>query len=295
MFSSTIIPTINRQTLDRTVKSVLDQDFVNDDFEIIVVNDSGGSLPEADWQKSSRVKIINTNRRERSVARNTGAAIARGRYLHFLDDDDILLPGALQSLWEVYQKDQDADWLYGGWRSVNNSGERVEEFTPQLSGRIFIVVLAGESLPLQACLVKAETFFRIGGFDTDPELVGVEDRDLGRRLALHGRIAHTTFVVAHVRIGEMGSTTNWKTIAQSDRLSREKTLHSALAFQQLRQAKMDNFWRGRISRAYLASSIWNLQRGYVLSALSRLINSITLMGLNFFAPRFWVGLRTKPK
>jgi len=57
--------------------------FTADDFEVIIVNDSGQPLPEADWQKSKRVRIINTNRRERSVARNAGAAIARGRYLHF--------------------------------------------------------------------------------------------------------------------------------------------------------------------------------------------------------------------
>jgi glycosyltransferase involved in cell wall biosynthesis len=34
-------------------------------------------------KKSNKVKILNTNRRERSVARNTGAAIAQGKYLHY--------------------------------------------------------------------------------------------------------------------------------------------------------------------------------------------------------------------
>jgi hypothetical protein len=47
MFSSTVIPTIGRPTLDRAVRSVLDQGFSADDFEVIVVNDSGERLPLA--------------------------------------------------------------------------------------------------------------------------------------------------------------------------------------------------------------------------------------------------------
>ena len=49
------------------------------DFEVIVVNDSGQPLPDMDWQHCPRVRVIDTNRRERSVARNTGAAIAQGK------------------------------------------------------------------------------------------------------------------------------------------------------------------------------------------------------------------------
>jgi len=47
MFSSTIIPTVNRATLAKAVCSVLDQSFSNADFEVIVVNDSGQLLPSA--------------------------------------------------------------------------------------------------------------------------------------------------------------------------------------------------------------------------------------------------------
>ena len=133
MFSSTIIPTINRSSLSRTVYSVLEQNFTVEDFEVIVVNDSGKPLPDMEWQHSERVHILNTNRRERSVARNAGAAIAKGRYLHFLDDDDILLSGALDALWRLDQEHSDAVWLYGSYRSVDNLGNLVEEFYPEVT------------------------------------------------------------------------------------------------------------------------------------------------------------------
>src|SRR5688500_14656882 len=101
MFASTIIPTIGRSKLSRAVTSVLNQSFTDDDFEIIVVNDSGHPLPQASWQQSARVRVLNTQRRERSVARNTGAAVAHGKYLHFLDDDDWLCSDAVQKWWEL--------------------------------------------------------------------------------------------------------------------------------------------------------------------------------------------------
>ena len=108
MFCSTVIPTIGRPTLARSVDSVLGQSFTANNFEVILINDSGQPLPPAGWQRSERVRIINTNRHNRSVARNTGAAIARGRYLHFLDDDDWMLPDAFESLWELASASQAA-------------------------------------------------------------------------------------------------------------------------------------------------------------------------------------------
>src|SRR5689334_17368690 len=96
---STIIPTIGRATLSQAVQSVIDQQCANVEFEIIVVNDSGQPLPKMSWMEAPTVQILNTNHWERSVARNAGAAIARGKYLHFLDDDDLLLPNAFTLFW----------------------------------------------------------------------------------------------------------------------------------------------------------------------------------------------------
>src|SRR5690349_14742956 len=97
MFCSTIIATIGRASLSRAVASVLSQTLPpGGELEVIVVNDSGQPLPPAAWQHDPRVRVLATNRCERSIARNTGAATARGQYLHFLDDDDWMVPDAFQ-------------------------------------------------------------------------------------------------------------------------------------------------------------------------------------------------------
>jgi glycosyltransferase involved in cell wall biosynthesis len=300
MFSSTIIPTIGRATLSRAVHSVLEQDFDEDDFEVIVVNDSGKPLPDEDWQGSDRVRIINTNRRERSVARNTGAAIAKGKYLHFLDDDDILLPGALDAFWKLDQQQNEAIWLYGSYQAVDNDGRIVEEIYPYVTGYLFSLLVAGESLPFQVSLLRADHFFAVGGFDSSPLILGVEDRDVGRRLAPRGPVAYIPAIVARIRIGEQGSTTNWGAIAERDRWGREKALKLQDSYNHIRKSlglclQHDHMYRsylaGRTLRAYIASMAWNLQHGNWMIAASRGMAGLFLTGFNILVADFWRGLR----
>ncbi|MFN3980311.1 MAG: glycosyltransferase family A protein [Caldilinea sp.] len=290
MFCSTIIPTIGRETLAVAVSSVLTQEGVFGDSEVIVVNDSGRSLPSAEWQQSPKVRILDTCRRERCVARNSGAAIARGKYLHFLDDDDILLPGALSALWQLSEQNQDATWLYGSYQTVDNNGALVSIWHPRLTGHIFPQLVAGESIPFQASLLLSSHFFAVGMFDPHPAILGVEDRDVGRRMAFSGRVAYQPSVVAQIRIGEQNSTTNWSTIAESDRWGREKALRLEGATTQLRRSAKSAYWRGRVFQAILASARWNLSRRAGFTAASRVVAALPFAGNAAFSRDFWSGV-----
>jgi len=287
MFCSTVIPTIGRPELSRAVHSVLNQVFTADDFEVIVVNDSGQPLPETDWQQSERVRMIHTNRRERSIARNVGAAIARGRYFHFLDDDDWLLPGALESLWAIARA-TDAAWLYGGAQLVDRSGEPIIQLHHRMSGNCFIQMMAGEWIPLQASLIQAGMFFAVGGFN--PLIPGAEDIDLCRRVALNGDIAGTPVTVACIGMGVEGSSTDYARALEHSRWAREKILSQLGAFARMRTSAHSDYWHGRITRAYLTSAVWNLQRRNILTMVSRTtlgLASVVLAGRHIFSGGFW--------
>jgi glycosyltransferase involved in cell wall biosynthesis len=293
MFCSTIIPTINRSTLSRAVSSVLDQSFTADDFEVIVVNDSGQPLLEADWQKSERVRVINTQRRERSVARNTGAAVARGRYLHFLDDDDWILPGALESFWTLAQQAGDAAWLYGSSQLVDREGNPLIQLHHNLNGNCFIQVMAGEWIPLQASLIEAKAFFAVGGFN--PLISGPEDIDLCRRIVLHTNVANIPTIVACIGMGTEKSTTNQAHARLYGRWAREKILSEPGVFTRMRTSANNSYWYGRIVRAYLTSTVWNLQYKCIFTAASRVVfdlMSFILAGRRLFSPSFWRAIIT---
>lgn len=290
MFCSAVIPTVGRPTLSRAVGSVLDQTFAADDFEIIVVNDSGQPLPQADWQRSERVRVIDTNQRERSVARNAGAATARGRYLHFLDDDDWLFPDALHHLWAL-SENSGAAWLYGSTQLVDRQGTPIIQLHHGLNGNGFAHVMAGEWIPLQASLVKADAFFSVGGFD--PLLAGPEDIDLLRRMALRYDVAETPELVAYITRGEEGSTTDYGRHAEQRRWARERTLDAPGVLGRFRASAGSSYLQGRILRVYLTSVIWNLQHRRGSIAASRAVcglAALVLAGRHLFSAGYWRAL-----
>ena len=287
LFSSTVIPTVGRPTLTRAVMSVLEQVFSRAEFEVIVVNDSGQPLPDADWRESSSVRVIDTQRRERSVARNSGAAMARGRFLHFLDDDDWLAPNALESLW-LLAEESPAEWLYGTAQLTSRTNKPLIRLEPGLSGNCFVQAMAGEWIPLQASLVDTRTFFALGGFT--PQLVGPEDNDLLRRFTLAGTVAGTPELVAHISWGQAGSTTPYERHAQSSRWAREKILGQPEAFARMKASSESRYWRGRMVRAYLTSVVWNLQHGRLCTAASRVLFGLLALaqtGSDLLSADFW--------
>ena len=91
---SVVVPTFGRPAfLAEAVQSVLRQTIT--DLECIVVDDASPDPPTL--PDDPRVTLI---RRERNggppAARNTGIAAATGRYLAFLDDDDVWVPERLE-------------------------------------------------------------------------------------------------------------------------------------------------------------------------------------------------------
>jgi glycosyltransferase involved in cell wall biosynthesis len=265
ILTSTIIATIGRPTLARAVTSVLSQEFP-DGFEVIVVNDSGQPLPVEDWHHSARVTILNTNRRERCVARNAGAAIARGAYLHFLDDDDWMLPGALQALWEVACA-SDASLIYGATRFVDKDGNILSEHHLGVDGNAFVQVMAGELIPIQTYLIKSECFFEAGGFE--PRITVSEDRDIGRRLLFRYEAASTRLPVACIVLDRKNSTSDYSRSTTNSIWSRDNILDERGSFIRMWTSAKIPYWRGKLVRAYLTCVVWNLRRGDIMKALSR--------------------------
>jgi glycosyltransferase involved in cell wall biosynthesis len=294
LFCSTIIPTIGRPSVARSVRSVLDQSLTAGDFEVIVVNDSGQPLPAGDWQGSPRVRQIETSgRRGQSVARNAGAAIARGRYLHFLDDDDWLLPNALAAFWELSQRAPRADWLYGGLRLVNGAGQTLGEFNPGLDGNIHTQLMAGAWVTPVASLIRTEAFVAAQGYE--PSLSICEETDLGRRLTHSGDAAHTAAVVACVLRGDGAhtSTVNGPDAPEINRWSRDRALAAPGTFGRLLRSAHSAYWRGRVLQAYLAAARWNWRRGQYAASARRAgcaLLSLALAGPSLLSGAYWQAL-----
>ena len=82
------------------IQSILEQDYR--DYELILVDDGStddsGAICDEFADKDKRIVVIHKKNGGVDEARNTGIDAARGQYLYFVDSDDELLPGALQTL-----------------------------------------------------------------------------------------------------------------------------------------------------------------------------------------------------
>jgi glycosyltransferase involved in cell wall biosynthesis len=168
-----VIPTWNRPLLaDRALASALAQTMT--DLEVIVVDD--GSEPA--YQPSiadDRVQLIrNQTSLGPSAARNSALALARGEWITFLDDDDILSAEMLEiSLDAAKNSDLPAPVsVLSGAAIVDPGGNVLKTRLPPTLTRgqhFFLEDLPdGGSFQTHATLVApTEVVRQIGGFDVD--------------------------------------------------------------------------------------------------------------------------------
>ena len=179
---SVIIPTYNRWPMvGEAVESVLAQ--TAGGYELIVVDD--GSTDEtrrrlADYD--ARLTVLSQSRRGVSAARNLGTRRASGKYLAFLDSDDLWHPGKLQRQLDFMEGNPDAEicqtdeiWIRNGVR-VN---PRRKHRKP--SGDIFRASLELCLVSPSAVMMRRGLFERAGGFDET--LPVCEDYDLWLRIS----------------------------------------------------------------------------------------------------------------
>ncbi len=106
-YFSVIMPVYNAQDhLRETVQSVLDQSFT--DFEMIMIDDGSSDNSLAILLElanhDDRLKVISKNNQGVSVTRNMAAEIASGKFLAFLDADDIWLPEKLATHYALHHR-----------------------------------------------------------------------------------------------------------------------------------------------------------------------------------------------
>jgi len=178
---SVIIPAYNRAwILKEAVDSVLSQNFF--DFELIVVDDgSEDNTQDILASYGNRIRIIRQKNKGVSSARNKGIFSSSGRYIAFLDSDDIWLKGKLSTQLEFFESNPDAlicqteeIWLKNG-RMVN-PGKRHKK----ISGFFFEKSLELCMVSPSAVMMQRSLFDKVGLFDET--LSACEDYDMWLRV-----------------------------------------------------------------------------------------------------------------
>ncbi|WP_282236229.1 glycosyltransferase family 2 protein [Salinicola endophyticus] len=120
---SVIMPVYNVEAfVGEAIQSVLDQTF--QDFELIIVDDGSldHSMQVCRAFSDERIRIVTQRNRGLAGARNSGIAVARGRYIALLDSDDRWDPTKLALHFIHLNADESVDVSYSGSRLIDAQG-----------------------------------------------------------------------------------------------------------------------------------------------------------------------------
>jgi glycosyltransferase involved in cell wall biosynthesis len=184
---SVIIPAFNAAGfIKETIDSVLVQTM--NDFELIIVDDGSTDRTGEVVKAINDRRIIyhyQANSGLPAGPRNTGASLARGKYLAFLDHDDVWLPRKLAEQMKVLSRDPkialistNAYFLFGSERSAVPLITEIKQ-SGYLTERTFF---QGNKIIQSTVLVSKAVFVSLGGFNEARELKAVEDYDLWLRI-----------------------------------------------------------------------------------------------------------------
>lgn len=124
---SIIMPLYNGEKfIEITLESVLKQTYKN--WELLITNDgskdSSPNIVEKYIEKDKRIKLFNQVNKGSAAARNNSLKEANGKYIVFLDSDDIWEDNFLEKQIK-FLKEKDASLVFSSYKRINEDGKEI--------------------------------------------------------------------------------------------------------------------------------------------------------------------------
>lgn len=184
---SMILPVHNgADYLADAIGSIVGQSFA--DFELICVDDasSDGSaaILTAAASADPRIRLIHLDQNVGlPAALNHGFAAARGAYLSWTSDDNLLRTTMLERLVATLDANPQYAIVHSDYSVINPAGQMIGLVSTKSQGGLLMGNHVGASF-----LYRREVDFAIGGYDTT--LFGAEDFDFWLRASAHFQFLH---------------------------------------------------------------------------------------------------------
>jgi len=187
-----VVPTFARPALlRRCLDGITRLEAATFSFEVVVVDDGGPEPLDAlvaAYRDRLDLRLIRQSRAGPAAARNAGVAVARGRYLVFIDDDCAPAPAWLAEF--VRELMRDDRRLLGGRvenalidNLYSTASEHIAQFVYEYNrtGTALEPFFTANNIALSAQLFRA-----IGGFTTSIPSATAEDKEFCDRSRAHG-------------------------------------------------------------------------------------------------------------
>jgi glycosyltransferase involved in cell wall biosynthesis len=218
-----VMPAYNTEdTIDAAIRSVLAQ--TRPDFELVVVDDGStdgtAALVEA-LAGDIRVRLVGQENRGAAAARNAGVAAGRGRYVSFVDSDDLWMPTYLEVMGSLLESaPDDVGFAYtNAWildpdsRRIGKASAMASQHPPSeapSSADALLLELLERNFIYNAVTVKRDALDQAGPFDES--FRAAIDYDMWLRLAAHGygAVTHPQLLAVYRRYRPGAISTNYR-------------------------------------------------------------------------------------
>lgn len=193
---SIIMPVYNKEPyIKDTISSIRNQTYSS--YEVIMIG--GGSTDDTDKicqeyaaKNPETFNYITQSGKGVATARNDGILVAKGKYIAFLDADDIWIPEYLETMKKLIDDYPEAVFYAGGHTWEYPDGIKANRVLPVSRGYIdyFKTVMNHNGLGILTSWIvyNRNTLLDVGTFKVD-YIIG-EDVDLSIRMALSGKVAY---------------------------------------------------------------------------------------------------------
>jgi GT2 family glycosyltransferase len=188
------------------IESVLAQTF--DDVEIVVCDDgSTDATTEVVAGFGDRVRYLSHGRQLGvAEARNSCLAASRGRFIAWLDSDDVYHPHMLETQSLVLDREPEVLLVHGGFELIDVEGRRLADWPPPFDRDVVEIgsdalgeLLLANYVSAPTVMVRRELYDRVGGYLHSLRRSS-EDWEMWLRAAAVGDLAFTARHVARYRI-----------------------------------------------------------------------------------------------
>jgi glycosyltransferase involved in cell wall biosynthesis len=163
-FSVVTISFNQRQYLEEALRSVLSQDYPAIDYVVVDPGSTDGSRELIESFRDGLASVLFEPDKGAADGLNKGFAQASGDLFCFLNSDDVLLPGALRAVSEVFAQNPDCDIVMGNGYTVDAHGKRIRRIRAAgfTLDRYFY---GGATWLQQATFFRRKAFEAVGGFN----------------------------------------------------------------------------------------------------------------------------------